>query len=137
MRTIMISLFMTIVASPSVAMTCQLQEILNGEKYNLSKTVLVQMDYSWGYEGHKVRSIAFSDQINPFCYELRGEWRCASEIVETMGVERHDSSIMYKDENNFIIVKRQVYIDNSRDPAGTFSFINLASEARGRYSCKQ
>jgi hypothetical protein len=137
MRTIMISLFMTIVASPPVAMTCQLQEILNGEKYNLNKTVLVQMDYSWGYDGHKVRSIAFSDQINPFCYEFGGEWRCASGITRTVSVDRYDSSVIYEDGSDFIIIKRQVFIDNSRDPAGAFNFVNNVAEVMGRYSCKQ
>ena len=136
MRLILLALLATMAAAPINAFTCQLQEVLNGSDKHVSKAVLVQMDGVWGSETHKVRSIAFSTVVMPICYDNRGEWKCAIQSPKSIGASHYRSAVMYKNENDFIILERGVWIDSRNSSQGQASHINVISEYEGRYTCR-
>jgi hypothetical protein len=135
MRTILLVLLTAMAAAPLNAFTCQLQEVLDGSSKHVSKTVLVQMYGFWGSETHKVQSISFPTKVTSFCYEFSGDWRCGKKSPNSFGVAQYSSSVMYKNENNFIILERDVWIDTRNNSEGQASYINNIDERGGRYSC--
>ena len=135
MRLILLVLLIVMAAAPINAFTCELQEALEGDPNYVTKIVLVQMDGRWGSETHKVRSISFPTIVMPICYEAGGEWRCGKKPPNSFATAQYSSAVMYKNENDFIILKRDVWIDTRNHSKGQASYINNISEYEGRYTC--
>jgi hypothetical protein len=145
----LLCLIFCIFAQPVAAVTCSLSEIqkqneVHGLDYSYRfQTVLVQTSGILRPGDFTVKRISISDKVMPWCYEIRGEWRCGSipdlqtsKMLKAAKVEAHASAKFYLYDGDVIITYSEAWVDNARAPSNQVSFLNDVLYFRGRYTCK-
>lgn len=138
-----------IFTQPVAAVTCSLSEIekqheVHGLDYSYRfETVLVQTSGILKPGSFTVKRMSISDKVMPWCYEIRGEWRCGSipvstnsQMLKAAKVEEHASAKFYLRDGDAIISYSEAWVDNARAPGNQVSFLNDVLYFRGKYTCK-
>lgn len=146
----LIALIFIIFGFPAHSLTCKLTQVIAQHELNnwdfsaLYETVLVELDGHLSSKEFIVRRISFENDNMPFCYGVRGEWRCGSKptikdslMLGHAKLERHASAKLYLSEKgNVTITYANAYVDNARAPNNQVTFLNDVYYFRGEYECK-
>ncbi len=141
---------MLLLAQPATALTCSLlntvnqDEVFGTDRSPLYETVLVELYGMLSKGKFTVNRMSFADTVMPWCYELRGEWRCgslpksqASPMLSGRQLEKHSSSKFYLDEDGTPTISyTMAWIDNARSPANQVTIVNHVVYFRGKYECQ-
>ena len=141
---------MLLFAQPATALTCSLlntvkqHEVFGMDQSPLYETVLVELYGMLSKGKFTVNRMSFTDTVMPWCYELRGEWRCgsvpqaqASLMLSGRQREKHASSKFYLDEDGTPTISyTMAWIDNARSPSNQVSIVNDVVYFKGKYQCQ-